>query len=392
MKIGYLYGFNSSPPVTGGGIHVYNLVQKLTELGHVVHAFEPEENTNCLAYPNSSPGIRRFLETIDVLYVRIDGSFISHSHLKLACMEQIQRKKIVWEINAPTDEALAKLRTDARAYSNSRSICSRLKYTARDLSFRYAVSSEARVRRKLAKHVDAAICVSEPLKQYAALDLGIERCEVIPNGSGPVLACTGKRADLFKDYSDYFKVIYAGASEWFWQDFETMSKLADLAEEQNQKILFIVLDNSGSSIVKTRRNLLVVNRVDYFEIPSYLASVDACLCLYHEFSWSRYGFYLSPLKLYDYMASGKPVIASRVGQIASVVEDGKDGLLVTADPYDIYEKILFCRSSRVKAEQLGECGRQKVQDFYNWDRVAAATVRVFRSVMNDMPGFVTERH
>ena len=39
------------------------------------------------------------------------------------------------------------------------------------------------------------------------------------------------------------------------------------------------------------------------------------------------GFYWSPLKMFEYMASGLPVVAPRVDRIASLVADGKEGVL-----------------------------------------------------------------
>src|SRR5262249_16806732 len=42
-------------------------------------------------------------------------------------------------------------------------------------------------------------------------------------------------------------------------------------------------------------------------------------------------FFGSPTKLYEYMASGRPIVASAVGQIADVLEDGRTALLVPPD-------------------------------------------------------------
>lgn len=383
MHIGYAYGFNSYPPSGGGGVHVYNLVRNFSSMGHTVHAFEPERNEQCVTYPADEEGVKRFLQNIDLLYVRVDGSLLSRSELKLSCMNAIGSKPVVWEVNAPTDETLARLRVNARSYSGpADTVLKRLKATARDFSFRLTVRSEEQLRRKYARNVRAATCMSEEVKDYAARELGIRQCSVIPNGSDPALFSDAQPGDFFAQYADHFKVIYAGASQWFWQGVDVIDALSAMAEERGDKLLFILLDNSAAKSGPTARsNLHVFNRVDYFKVPGYLASVDACLCLYHDFTWCRYGFYLSPLKLFDYMASGKPVIASRLGQIATAIEDGKDGLLVGADPQDIYDKILFCRDQREAAARMGESARQKVHEIYNWRRTAESTIDVFNSVL-----------
>jgi glycosyltransferase involved in cell wall biosynthesis len=41
-------------------------------------------------------------------------------------------------------------------------------------------------------------------------------------------------------------------------------------------------------------------------------------------------FYFSPLKLFEYLAMGKPVVASDVGQISEVIRDGDNGVLFEA--------------------------------------------------------------
>jgi glycosyltransferase involved in cell wall biosynthesis len=38
-------------------------------------------------------------------------------------------------------------------------------------------------------------------------------------------------------------------------------------------------------------------------------------------------FYYSPIKLFEYMAAGRAVVASRIGQVAEIVVDGVTGLL-----------------------------------------------------------------
>lgn len=59
-------------------------------------------------------------------------------------------------------------------------------------------------------------------------------------------------------------------------------------------------------------------------LPSYVARMDITVAPYP----SSERFYFSPLKLFEYMAAGKPVVASRIGQICSVVDEGRTGILV----------------------------------------------------------------
>src|SRR5262249_52500974 len=60
------------------------------------------------------------------------------------------------------------------------------------------------------------------------------------------------------------------------------------------------------------------------EIPGLLASMDVAFAPYPPLA----NFYFSPLKVYEYMAAGLPVVASRLGQLQSLIEPEVDGLLV----------------------------------------------------------------
>jgi len=68
---------------------------------------------------------------------------------------------------------------------------------------------------------------------------------------------------------------------------------------------------------------VVTGKVDPGRVPSLIATMDVAVAPYPR----QEGFYFSPLKIFEYMACGVPVVASRIGQIPRYVEDGKTGLL-----------------------------------------------------------------
>lgn len=386
MNIGHLYGFSSYPPQHGGSIHSYNLIKNFTDLGCTVHAFDYEKNPQCEIYPVDEQGIQKFLTAIDVLYIRIDGGPLNRSDLKLRCMNQFAGKPIVWEINSTAEEMLAKFRfklsNDApKPQKAIDKVRQEFNNSYQQLRMELKVKREEHCRRKYAKLVSAATSVSSALKEYATSGLGIGKCEVIPNGSDPNFFTPKKKSDrLFPEHSGHFKIIYAGDSRWPWQGFDLLIELINTAKRRGDKILFIVLNNGPVEDIKTADNVIVFNSVNYADVPTYMASADACLCLYHDFPWSKYGFHLSSLKVFDYMASGKTVIASQLGQLATVIEDGKDGLLTNNHVDDIYMKILSCLNNKEKTVQLGAAAREKVINYYNWERAAKSTLDVIQAV------------
>ncbi len=102
-------------------------------------------------------------------------------------------------------------------------------------------------------------------------------------------------------------------------------------------------------------------------VPDVLARVDVAVAPYP----AEQDFYFSPLKIFEYMAAGLPVVASAIGQIEDVIEDGVTGLLcppgdigaLTAALERIYENPAF-------AAALGAAARQAMVAGHTWKHVA----------------------
>jgi glycosyltransferase involved in cell wall biosynthesis len=114
--------------------------------------------------------------------------------------------------------------------------------------------------------------------------------------------------------------------------------------------------------------------------------MDAALCLYRPMPWSPAGFYNSPLKLFDYLGAGLPVVGSRLGQIAEVIEHGKSGLLVADDVDEVAAALERLARDRELAARLGAAGHARLQAGYTWDhtgdRIGAVLERLLGSGQN----------
>lgn len=103
------------------------------------------------------------------------------------------------------------------------------------------------------------------------------------------------------------------------------------------------------------------------EVPRYLASMDAAVAPYPPDG----SFYFSPLKVYEYMAAGLPVVASRLGSLVTLLDDGRCGMLVSpGDPAAFAEAFAVLRREPVLCRRLGREARAKVLRECTWDMVA----------------------
>jgi starch synthase len=83
------------------------------------------------------------------------------------------------------------------------------------------------------------------------------------------------------------------------------------------------------------------------------------------------------------------VVASAVGGIPEVVDDGRTGLLVPYDPDDAaaFEAGLAARTAELladpdRAARMGAAGRERVLSEFGWPAIAQQTVQVYTEVLN----------
>ena len=109
------------------------------------------------------------------------------------------------------------------------------------------------------------------------------------------------------------------------------------------------------------------------EIPRLLASLDVAVAPYPN----QPRFYFSPLKVYEYMAAGLPVVASRIGQLTELVQDGVNGLLSPpGDPVALAAEIDRLRRAPELRTRLGKAARATVLRDHTWDGVVRSILEV----------------
>jgi len=85
-----------------------------------------------------------------------------------------------------------------------------------------------------------------------------------------------------------------------------------------------------------------------------------------------------PVKLFEFMAAGLPVIASREGESAAFVEEAQCGILV--DPLnvkEIEEAIVWLLDHPDEAEAMGNRGQEMIFTRYNWEIESKALLEIY---------------
>ena len=87
------------------------------------------------------------------------------------------------------------------------------------------------------------------------------------------------------------------------------------------------------------------------------------------------------LSLVEAMASEIPVVATRVGGMVEVIEDGKSGLLVEAEnPTMLAKTIETLLANETLRKKMGTAGRQRVENLFSWEKIAESLMTVYREL------------
>jgi glycosyltransferase involved in cell wall biosynthesis len=117
--------------------------------------------------------------------------------------------------------------------------------------------------------------------------------------------------------------------------------------------------------------------VSYDSIPAYISAMDITVAPYNPSE----NFYYSPIKIFEYMIMGKPIVAGRIGQVEEVITDGETGLLfepgniaqLTAALAQLTTDVQLCHG-------LGARARAWVQQERTWDNNARRVIDIARAL------------
>jgi glycosyltransferase involved in cell wall biosynthesis len=141
---------------------------------------------------------------------------------------------------------------------------------------------------------------------------------------------------------------------------------------QNTRLMMI---GTGTTLPLARAHLVRHGVVDFTVFtgmipqqagPSHLAACDV-LVSPHVRNADGTKFFGSPTKLFEYMAAGKGIVASALGQISEVLEHGRTGWLVDpGDPAALAEGMRELITSDDLRRRLGRAAREEVLRNYTW--------------------------
>lgn len=162
------------------------------------------------------------------------------------------------------------------------------------------------------------------------------------------------------------------------------------ARRPSTRLLMIGEGEQAAALVEqaTQRGLTSwitwAGRVEYTRVPTWIGAMDVCVA---PFCGDRGE--TSPVKLFDYLACGRPVVASAIPSVNALFSRANGVVLVQPDQIDaLAEAVLDLLARPDEAYRLGREGRVFVEQRFGWH----AIVRALRDLVRPIIPHDPDRH
>ncbi len=250
---------------------------------------------------------------------------------------------------------------------------------------RLALSGIAQaVEEYLFSGTDHIIAVSSELREYITDRQPNAQVTVVPNGVR-VDHFSSSRYKSDSMGNDKFTIGFLGSLKP-WHGVEILiDSFASMAENHDDYRLLIIGDNKKTDgwPEKRCRDLKIDGKVtftgvvEYDKIPELLQRADVLVAPYPRMD----NFYFSSLKIFEYMAAGKAIVASNIGQISSVLTHEKTALLVhPGDAVSLRKALEKLKDNPDLRRRLGERAQIEARTRHTWSQRADKILDVIRKL------------
>ena len=395
MKVLFLAQTINIKARTGDAVHVRELAINLAKLGHhvsLIAGYSPEQSDE-LQSLEKHPKIQisynknffkipvprsRDISSLwiclkvarrnppDVIYERSFSPKIG------MVVSKILRKPLVVEINGIVDE---EAKIQGKKASELRSLIGK---KMRGFFFRQA---------------NKMVAVTTGIKKELVNSYKIppNSIEVIPNGAN---------TDIFKPMdqekvrvelclSNEFKYVCFVGNLAPWQGVEYLIQAAPRILKTCPDAHFLIVGDGqmknewmeSTQKLEVSENFIFTGSIPFVQVPLYINASDVCVAPFVLARNDKIG--LSPLKVYEYMACGKTVVASRISGVSDLLKESSGGIAITPEkPDELADTVIKLLQNEDIRKQMGINGREYVVENYSWARVVKKVADVCENVIS----------
>ena len=375
MKVLYVATDQRVPGSTGGSVHVLEVARGLAERGHEVHvAASPGDNPPA----NASLGFhfhparpwfahRAFRWSaegrVSELIERLGVDVVLERYYNFAGegVRAAHRHGIpsVLEVNSPVVDHMGSMKSFVDRYV--------LFHFMEGLRERQCELAAA-----LVTPLPAIVPASVPRSKVHRIHWGAN-----VESFRPGIAPLGPAAEL--PIPDEARVIVFSSSFRHWHGADLLiDAAARVLRDPRAKSAFFLFVGAGPSLARAKHRagrlhigsrVAFTGAVPYERMPHYLARAQIGVAPYQPalHGQLRLGFYWSPLKIFEYMASGLPVVTLDVEPLSEIVRSGTEGLLFEeGDVEGLAAALTELVCSPERAAAMGRSARERIVSHYSW--------------------------
>lgn len=283
-------------------------------------------------------------------------------------------------------------------FSNDPNLLSIIIFWKRLLSLKYQIVSEWHMlfgnwRDKfVSKNSNRLVTTTNHLKSIISQKFNIDNNKILSVYGGVDLGKFNKTDESISALrtklglpKDSFIIGYVGFYKTMGmaKGLDTMIRALELIEDRDITMAFV---GGRAKEIEEYKSLArekgVLDRVIFVpfvrtdDVPDYERAMDIVVVPYPDEPHFRdYGF---PMKVYEYMASGRPIIYSYLTIISEVLADCAISFK-PGDAKDLNEKILHLKNNPIKSEDLANKAYDKVVD-YTWDKRAKNIIAFLENI------------
>lgn len=354
-------------------VHILGIADSLRAMGHQVTIVSPpgvvvgspreKREPEGLAGAISRKLPEFCFELMEILYNRVERQNIRKEFRK-------RRYDVVYE-----RYALLNWATVSEARRNGVPVILEINYTSytkiNRTRSRLLLPLAHLVDRYAFRRADGFMVVSTYLKDHL-VSHGVpeDRIVVIPNAADPdAFRPNGNPAESMRRIKEEGNNIVGFVGGFHkWHGVDLLVDTVESVRKEVEKTVYVLIGD-GPQKASIQRNVengcapgsvVFIDRLKHDAVPEYLESFDIAVLP----DSNAFG---SPMKILEYMAAGKAVVAPRLGPLLDIIDDGNDGFLFTPGDRDsLSKKLIYLLKNDELRRQAGILARKKIISKHNW--------------------------
>ncbi len=386
----FLVFYGSFNTKSGSNIHILELLKNFRKYSNVVLFAPSQKDAN-----SAIPGIN-YVPVINNKYlVQPSYELMLSFHLLYSCIKNRPDVLYLRQNSFPFCPIfICKILKIPLVVEVNGLVLDELEVNPNSKSFAYKIFSYLAIHSEKLnyKYCDRIVSVTDKLRDEIVSSYSIpeDKIFVVNNGAN---------TDLFKpiDQEQVKKELGLESSKKYicfvghlaaWQGVEFLIYASPLILEKHPEVRFLVVGDGvmKNKLLKITSELWLSDKfiftgwVPYESVPLYINAADICVAPFIKRRNAKIG--LSALKTYEYLACGKPIVASNIPGVKDLIEFSGGGILVNPEnPEELATAIVKLISNESTRVILGEKGRKYVIENHSWNGVAKKILDICNDII-----------